>query len=40
MIQIQSQDDTVVSVAGNDADVTSMLGLHTSKDGLRPYRNV
>lgn len=39
MNQIQSQDDTVVSVAGNDADVTSMLGLH-NKDGLRPYRNV
>ena len=39
MNQIQSQDDTVVPVAGNDADVTSMLELH-SKDGLRPYHNV
>lgn len=39
MNQIQSQDDTVVTVAGNDADVKSMLGLH-SKDGLRPYRDV
>ena len=39
MNQIQSQDDTVVPVAGNDADVIGILGLH-SKDGLRPYRNV
>lgn len=39
MNQIHSQDDAVVTVAGNDADVTSMLGLH-SKDGLRPYRDV
>ena len=35
----QSQDDTIVPVAGNDAEVTSMLGLH-GKDGLRPYWNV